>query len=241
MKSCPKCNFENDSSSEFCIECGTSLKKLKCNKCSSDNPISANFCMQCGDSLKETHKLKKVMALKEMTSEEAKNITDFTRWGFGEREILNIADKATLTYLSGIEKEDGTSIESGVYSSIIFSCKRGLYFNLLRSFSDNVYIALSYDEIINITFAEGDDIKESGSVLGGAALGGVLLGPLGAILGGMSQMGLKNTKPSLLVIRYELKNKEKGVLIFAIKQGDKSKVHNNILSNGHISHFYKPN
>ena len=97
MKSCPKCNSENDSSSEFCIECGTSLKKLKCNKCGSENPVSANFCMRCGAPLKETHKLNKVMALKEMYEDEAKRVSDFTHWCIGERKQLNIADKATLT------------------------------------------------------------------------------------------------------------------------------------------------
>lgn len=236
MSLCPKCNIENDSSAEFCIKCGNNLNILKCSKCNTENPVHANFCMHCGEPLKETHKLEKTIVLKEMASFTAKKITGYSFGGLMTKSTIDITLNAKLIYLSGIAKEDGTSIESGVYRVDIYSCKYGLYIMI----GLGIHLGLTYEQIKEITFAESDDIKQSGNVVGGAALGGLLLGPIGAIIGGMSQMKANNTKISLLVIKYELENQTIGALVFAIKQGYKSIMHKNIYSNNKISHLYRP-
>jgi len=231
MSLCQKCNFENDSSSEFCIHCGTNLKIVKCNKCSSENPVLANFCMHCGIPLKEANILENASVLKEMSSYTAKSISGYTFWNSQE-----INSQSRLTLLSGMASKDGTTLESGRYRADIYSGTYGLYIVIGLGF----FLGLTYDQITEITFAEGDDIKESGNVVGGAVLGGLLLGPVGAIVGGLSQMASNGTKPTLLVIKYELSNKEKGALVFAIRKGDKGIIHKNITSNEYTKRFYKP-
>lgn len=235
MIPCPKCNIENDSSAEFCIDCGTNLRKINCNKCNLENPIYAKFCMHCGVFLKETHKSEKATLLKEMTQETAKAVSGYSFWS----GALRINEQTRLILLSGISRQDGTTLESGSYRADIYPCKVGLYIVIGLGF----YLGLPYDKITEITFAESDDIKESGNVVGGAILGGLLLGPIGAIVGGLSQIVSNNEKPSLLVIKYELHNTkhgEKGALVFAIRKGGKGIIHKKITSNGYINRFYKP-
>lgn len=48
---CPTCNFENQTNSKFCSQCGVSLVGV-CPRCSfSYIPENANFCPECGFKL----------------------------------------------------------------------------------------------------------------------------------------------------------------------------------------------
>ncbi|MGD9041209.1 MAG: adenylate/guanylate cyclase domain-containing protein, partial [Desulfobacteraceae bacterium] len=47
---CPKCQFENEEGSKFCLECGEGLE-LKCPQCEKRLPLSAKFCNECGQRL----------------------------------------------------------------------------------------------------------------------------------------------------------------------------------------------
>jgi class 3 adenylate cyclase/tetratricopeptide (TPR) repeat protein len=49
---CPKCQFENRATAEFCRECGTILE-VPCPKCQTPNPPGSKFCDKCGHSLEE--------------------------------------------------------------------------------------------------------------------------------------------------------------------------------------------
>jgi hypothetical protein len=66
-------------------------------------------------------------------------------------------------------------------------------------------VYLPYDQIISIgTVTEKEIIEKSKSVVGRAAVGGLLLGPLGAVIGGMSGTGKKNkaSTKAFFVINY---------------------------------------
>jgi hypothetical protein len=59
-------------------------------------------------------------------------------------------------------------------------------------FSKQPPIYIKYDQISNVDFIDEKQIKESSkSVIGRATIGGLFLGPLGAIVGGMSGTGTK--------------------------------------------------
>lgn len=55
---CPKCQFENEERSKFCLECGQRLE-LECPQCGKILPILAKFCNQCGRRLEEVTKAEK--------------------------------------------------------------------------------------------------------------------------------------------------------------------------------------
>jgi len=53
-KRCPKCNHENNSDANFCINCGTPLsgsKGKKCGACGAENRYDAVYCKECGRNL----------------------------------------------------------------------------------------------------------------------------------------------------------------------------------------------
>lgn len=48
---CPKCQFNNPDTADFCQKCGHSLVSGMCPKCQFKNPDTAGFCQKCGHSL----------------------------------------------------------------------------------------------------------------------------------------------------------------------------------------------
>ena len=80
-------------------------------------------------------------------------------------------------------------------------------------------INLRYEQItgINVT-SEKEILEKSKSVTGRAVVGGVLLGPLGAIVGGMSGIGDKKKEKThyYLIINYKAKDDEIKVLSFEV-------------------------
>ena len=49
---CPNCKKPNDSSTTFCIFCGTKIKKLICPNCNAEmRDDTYNFCTNCGAKL----------------------------------------------------------------------------------------------------------------------------------------------------------------------------------------------
>ncbi|MBN3409939.1 hypothetical protein CJF15_12580 [Clostridium botulinum] len=80
-------------------------------------------------------------------------------------------------------------------------------------------INLKFEQITGINVvSEKDIIEKNKSTVGRAVAGGVLLGPLGAIIGGMSGIGNKQKSEThyYMVINYMSKDKEVKVLSFEI-------------------------
>jgi len=75
ISKCCKCDFENNSNSQFCSKCGSELKEIKiskCFKCKFDNKTENQFCSQCGSEL----------GVNESTQNNEKNNSVFM-WIFG--------------------------------------------------------------------------------------------------------------------------------------------------------------
>ncbi len=47
---CPKCGFENEEGSKFCLECGEKLE-VACPQCGKTLPLAAKFCSGCGQKI----------------------------------------------------------------------------------------------------------------------------------------------------------------------------------------------
>ena len=72
-------------------------------------------------------------------------------------------------------------------------------------------VSLGYDKVVDANKITEEEIKEKEkSVLGRAVVGGLVLGPLGAVVGGTSGVGTKKKKviKSYFVINYKDKNDE---------------------------------
>lgn len=77
--------------------------------------------------------------------------------------------------------------------------------SIAQRLSKNPPIYLCYDQICAADVINETEIKERGkSVIGRAAVGGLLLGPLGAVIGGISGTGTKKRKEekNFFVINY---------------------------------------
>jgi hypothetical protein len=101
-------------------------------------------------------------------------------------------------YLAGIEVFDelwdsGSSWGSGIHLFDITMRPRGLELNTI-SWSKSPKTGVAFEKIVSITMEDKDQLfnKKEKSVAGRAIVGGLLLGPVGAIVGGMS--GLKGDK-----------------------------------------------
>jgi len=126
-------------------------------------------------------------------------------------------------YIAGIE-----GVDQLIDSDSFFHVKplvnfkvhaNGLAISLMYKFKLH-YLALRKEEIKSISLEKGDVIDREGrSVVGRAIVGGLLLGPLGAVIGGVSGVKDKIIKDNdSLVIIVENGGKEQAIL-FTIKKG----------------------
>lgn len=117
-----------------------------------------------------------------------------------------------LMYIDGLSSyTKGTAVELSLESEIL-TIKA-------RVFKDKPVIKLPYEQIIGASVvSEKEILEKSKNVTGRAVLGGVILGPLGAIIGGMSGIGNKKKSEThyFMVINYKSKTGEVGVISFEI-------------------------
>ena len=124
---------------------------------------------------------------------------------FGKKNKLGNR-AVNLCFVDGIESySKGTAIE------LSLDDKEECLVMKARVFKDKPLIKLNYEQIVAAEVINEKEIIESGkSAVGRALVGGVLLGPLGAIVGGMSGIGnkTKSSKPYFLVVNYKSSNSE---------------------------------
>lgn len=83
-------------------------------------------------------------------------------------------------------------------------------------------VYLNYNQVISISLVtEKEVIEQSKSTVGRAVAGGVLLGPVGAIVGGMSGIGnkTKNKTRNFVVINYKSRNGDIKIIRFEVPLG----------------------
>ncbi|MHB7978931.1 hypothetical protein CF067_00895 [Clostridium sporogenes] len=118
-----------------------------------------------------------------------------------------------LTYIDGIETYSrGTAVEVSINEANECLTVKA------RAFK-KADIHLKLDQITGVNVvSEKEIIEKSKSTVGRAVAGGVLLGPLGAIVGGMSGIGNKQKSEThyFMVINYKSRSEEIKVLSFEI-------------------------
>lgn len=111
-----------------------------------------------------------------------------------------------LSFVDGVESySKGTAIE------LSLDDKEECLVMKARVFKDKPIVKLNYEQIVAAEVITEREIIESGkSTVGRALVGGVLLGSLGAIVGGMSGIGnkTKSSKHYFLVVNYKSSNSE---------------------------------
>jgi hypothetical protein len=139
------------------------------------------------------------------------------------KRLVNVCE-----YVAGIEDLDnkiGTQNFFKVKPIINFEVyPQGLGMLIMHSIKMH-YTGIPGSQIRNIAFERGAVIaSESKSVIGRALVGGLLLGPLGAVIGGMSGVSNNSFKDhDKLIVLYEAGGKERAVL-FDVKKGKESAV-----------------
>jgi len=118
-----------------------------------------------------------------------------------------------LTYIDGIESySKGTAVALSLNDeNKSMEMKARVY--------KNPPVFLQFEQITGVgVISEKDIIEKSKSTVGRAVVGGVVLGPLGAIIGGMSGIGNKNKNEThyYMVVNYKSKDEETKVVSFEI-------------------------
>ncbi len=103
----------------------------------------------------------------------------------------------SLSYLGGITELDDLTINKKISPIPLLACahaNRGISIEFNIVDAEMLYLVLPYDKVMSWTIEAEEDIVNyyDRSVIGRALLGGVILGPIGAIIGGMT--GLKDKK-----------------------------------------------
>ena len=134
------------------------------------------------------------------------------------------------TYIAGIPEIDEKIGSNGFLKTLPISnfekYPQGLGFKIMHNFKFHL-AGINNDELESITIEKGGiiDTKEK-SVIGRAIIGGFLLGPVGAIIGGASGMNDTILKENdNLIILFKNDGKEEAVL-FQIKKGKTNEVFN---------------
>ncbi|NPV51659.1 MAG: hypothetical protein HPY60_10770 [Candidatus Methanofastidiosum sp.] len=138
-----------------------------------------------------------------------------------------------LSYISGIEPFDkllGGKLFTEVIAVINLSYRTlGLQIEMMKNFK-TYNTGITEGKIISIHLEDKEQLYEmkDKSVIGRAVIGGLILGPVGAIIGGMTGIGKKEVKSNMpemiLSISYESDDKEKNIILFSCKHKDRESV-----------------
>ncbi|MAX81735.1 MAG: hypothetical protein CL843_16355 [Crocinitomicaceae bacterium] len=136
-----------------------------------------------------------------------------------------------LHYIGGIQSLDEVIGEINFQVPNICNLEikpKGLAFSVMHKFK-TFRVAIPQEQITSITLEDKEQIfeKKEKSIIGRAIVGGVLLGGVGAVIGGLSGLkdGVKKAEMPDLLLSIELTNgSQKQVVVCSCKYKDKTKV-----------------
>ncbi|MCL2651143.1 MAG: SHOCT domain-containing protein [Candidatus Azobacteroides sp.] len=145
---------------------------------------------------------------------------------YGKSKLATLIDK--VKYISGIDYIDNMIANKQINEILLTAIKpytNGVIIELARGFSSRKTGVLQ-DEIQYITIENQEQIivKKNKSVVGRAVVGGLFLGPLGALIGGMSGTGTKDVKlsdrPENILTICITDNEKLSYIVFSLKNKD---------------------
>lgn len=159
------------------------MSLIKCPECGKEISDKAVACPQCGYPIGN-------VSVNTSSSKEETSITEETFPVFPTvinvgKQVVNWTMDAAAECFYEEEFNSVKYLKSG--KGHIYVHANGLCIDLLYS-----KLLLSFDQIIDMRYSSYEKIiseKKSKSVIGRAAIGGVLLGPVGAVVGGLSGLG----------------------------------------------------
>lgn len=186
---------------------------MYCTNCGEEVSQEDNFCQNCGSEVKSNNKAVKETEPKQIQQPSS---SDLSHINFTE----NIGRKLWTAKHLQTKYKGGSCLDVKEGPAAILFHKRGLriHSGFFKSFK------IPYSNIITVKYEDRDSMgnykTKDKSVVGRAAAGGLLLGPLGAVLGGMSGIGSKSKKldkeTDYLIINYwDKETKSNEVLLFA--------------------------
>lgn len=193
---------------------------MYCSNCGEEINQGYNFCQSCGSEIESSSNSKNT---EPKPTERTTKSTNTSHIDFTE----DIGRKLWTASHLQTKYKGGSCLEVKEGPAAILFHKRGLriHSGFFKSFK------IPYSNIITVKYEDRDSMgnyqKKDKSVVGRAAAGGLLLGPLGAVLGGMSGIGSKSKKfdkeTDYLIINYwDKETKSNEALLFAEKNKRKN-------------------
>ena len=136
----------------------------------------------------------------------------------GVKEVFNYINAKSLPNKRG----DKSTINTKSVGNYLFIMDD--FFKVLVLFGPNTYEILKYADIIEVSYEENGDqlfTKSAARTVGGAIVGGVLMGGAGAVVGGLSGASKQNKEIKNMDIKILLRSTSRTSLVLQFKNYDR--------------------
>lgn len=160
------------------------MSLIRCPECHKEVSDKAVSCVNCGFPLQNN----------EPIDQSSNMLCPNLNCDLNIGEVIVTPDNCVaIEYQSSLTKNE--ILNSGKY--YLYLNKNGISVTSLSP--DDIILPIHYKQLEKIELVTSEQLKNK-SVIGRAALGGIIFGPLGAIVGGMSGIGQKPIKSKYYII-----------------------------------------